>query len=163
MQLAQHLLQHVIKPSLAYMGCHQPSIQALLLATAAIESDLGRQAHQQAHQRLGLYQVHPLSHRHLWDKFLVQDAELASRVRGLASQHVFLLHPHQELALNQAYATAIAYCLYRQHGLPAKISSDPKQLLQLWQAYYRHPHSPSLELAQQRFESIKDWPCCQPA
>jgi len=41
--------------------------------------------------------------------------DLASRIRGLASQRAFLEDPHSELATNLCYATAIAWVMYILH------------------------------------------------
>ena len=47
------------------------------------------------------------AHWAVWDDYLAQQPDLASRVRGLASQHRFLEDPDLELTLNQGYAIAI--------------------------------------------------------
>ncbi|MDX1589221.1 MAG: hypothetical protein R3296_09795 [Oleiphilaceae bacterium] len=64
---------------------------------------------------LGLYRLKEDWHHRLWDDFIAFRPELASRVRGLASQQGFLRAPHQELVGNIPYATAIAVCGLLRH------------------------------------------------
>lgn len=108
---ASDLRQHVIRPTLLYLGRHSSTAEALLLGAAASQSGLGsvlddRQGH-------GLYRISELRHQQLWDQHLARDPDLASLVRGLASQHAFLAAPHLELTVNLRYATAIARKDYR--------------------------------------------------
>lgn len=113
---ASDLRQHVIRPTLLYLGRHSSTAEALLLGAAASQSGLGsvlddRQGH-------GLYRISELRHQQLWDQHLARDPDLASLVRGLASQHAFLAAPHLELTVNLRYATAIANmtAVTREHG-----------------------------------------------
>ena len=65
--------------------------------------------------------------------------DIASLVRGLASQRDFLDHPHAELTTNLSYATAIAWFNYARHPefcLPGK--ADLNTLARLWKRFY-HP------------------------
>ncbi len=152
MQQAQHFLQQILQPCLQQIGVQDKQICWLLLATAIIESEFGQQMDAQRH---GLYQIHGNSHRHLWDHFLILHPQLASDVRGLASQHAFLKHPHLELDSNLAYSSAICYCLYLEKGLVAGQLSQ-QGLLWHWAKYFRHSQSPSLSLAEQRLTRL--WP-----
>ncbi|WP_430462121.1 hypothetical protein ACQUQU_04845 [Thalassolituus sp. LLYu03] len=139
---AKELMRWVIQPTLQRIGVHSPVAEQLLLATAALESGLGSHIKADGQRGLGLYQIHSLTHRHVWDEYLAHTPELASTVRGLASQHDFLEHPHAELTTNLSYATAIAWFVYQRNDdfeLPA--SADAAQLARLWKRYY-HPKSP---------------------
>ena len=104
---ASELSQFVIRPTLIYLGRHSPSAEALLLGIAASQSALGSALHDRRGH--GLYRIGELRHQSIWDQFLARDPELASLVRGLASQHAFLSGPHLELTVNLRYATAIAW------------------------------------------------------
>ena len=106
---ASELCQHVIRPTLVYLGRHSPTAEALLLGAAASQSALGS-ALDDCHGH-GLYRISALRHEQLWDQHLARDPDLASLVRGLASQHAFLAAPHLELTVNLRYATAIAWLL----------------------------------------------------
>lgn len=140
---AKELRQWVIKPTLKRLGVYSKVAESLLLATAAQESGLGSHLKPAGQRALGIYQIHSLSHRHIWDDHLAKHSEMASIVRGLASQHDFLTHPHAELATNLSYATAIAWFMYARHRdftLPQ--TNDISALAQTWKRFY-HPNKNS--------------------
>ena len=129
-------LRRVIRTALKQLGDWSPAAENLLLGTALQES--GRNARLREGRRLGIYRISPAAHRAVWDKYLVGDPELASRVRGLAGQHGFLCDPHGELATNLKYATAIAWMIYRRHGHDLPDAEDIAGLARHW---HRHFHS----------------------
>lgn len=136
---AQELRQWVIKPTLKRLGVYSKTAENLLLATAAQESGLGSHIKPAGQRALGIYQIHSLSHRHIWDDHLAKYSNMASIVRGLASQHDFLTQPHTELATNLSYATAIAWFMYARHDdftLPESNNIDA--LAKTWKRFY-HP------------------------
>jgi hypothetical protein len=138
---ASELRQWVIKPTLKRLGVYSKAAENLLLATAAQESDLGSHLKPAGQRALGIYQIHSLSHRHIWDDHLALHSDMASLVRGLASQQDFLSQPHAELATNLSYATAIAWFMYARHTefcLPKH--NDIQALASLWKRFY-HPKS----------------------
>lgn len=109
------LYQHIIEPTLSYLGCN----------SLGILDTLRRQLHQQQvidllgdQQGLGLFQISRRQHREVWEHFLAFEPDLASLIRGLASQHHFLLDPEAELISNFRYNTAIAWALiaYQQQA-----------------------------------------------
>jgi len=129
-------LRRVIRTTLKQLGDWSPAAENLLLGTALQES--GRNARLREGRRLGIYRIAPAAHRAVWDKYLVGDPELASRVRGLAGQHGFLCDPHGELVTNLKYATAIAWMIYRRHGRELPDAGDIAGLARHW---HRHFHS----------------------
>ncbi|WP_068829914.1 hypothetical protein [Pseudomonas sp. BMS12] len=133
---ANELCQHVIRPTLLYLGCHSPSAEALLLGSAASQSALGS-ALGDPHGH-GLYHISELRHRQLWDQHLARDPDLASLVRGLASQHAFLAAPHLELAVNLRYATAIAWMLIEAEHTTLPAADDLHGLARVWRRVF-HP------------------------
>lgn len=136
---AKELREWVIKPTLKRLGVYNKIAENLLLATAAQESGLGSHLKPAGQRALGIYQIHSLSHRHIWDDHLAKHSEMASIVRGLASQHDFLTQPHAELATNLSYATAIAWFMYARHAnfvLPK--TNDIDTLADTWKRFY-HP------------------------
>lgn len=138
---ANELIRWVIQPTLQRLGIEHPKAARLLLATAAQESGLGSHLKADGQRGLGLYQLHSLTHRHVWDYYLVNFPELASTVRGLASQHNFLDNPHAELTTNLTYATAIAWFVYARNAefdLPE--DANDEQLARLWKRFF-HPRS----------------------
>ena len=138
---AEELRILVIKPTLKRLGTYSKAAENLLLATAAQESGLGSHLKPAGQRALGIYQIHSLAHRHIWDDYLALHSDMASLVRGLASQQDFLSQPHAELATNLSYATAIAWFMYARHkdfNLPKDATID--DLAHLWKRFY-HPKS----------------------
>ncbi len=131
---ARELRSLVIRPTLKHLKLWSPAAEELLLGTAAQESGLGEHLKMDNHRALGIYQITPRMHRNIWDNYLARQPELASRVRGLASQHEFLQHPHAELATNLAYATAVAMMVYLRRGtlLPSGTQNSPARLGRCW-------------------------------
>jgi len=136
---AEELRQWVIKPTLKRIGQYSKAAENLLIATAAQESQLGEHIKRQGQRGLGIYQINSLAHRHIWDDYLAQRPDLASVVRGLASQRDFLNHPHTELATNLCYATAIAWLMYSRHeNFELPNVDDAESMAKCWKRYF-HP------------------------
>lgn len=129
------LKQYVIEPVLHKLNEHRPVAATLLQVTSAFESDTGSIL--KSSRNLGIYGIDKCLHREIWDTWLVNDPELASCVRGMASQHCFLTAPHQELITNLSYATAIGWCCYRMHNVQLPEYADPIALADCWQRYFR--------------------------
>jgi len=139
---AQELERHVIRPTLEYLGIDSEPAVKLLLGTAALESQFSLSCSSHSMPGgLGLFQITPQAHREVWDKYLAFNPELASKVRGLASQHHFLKCPDTELSTNLSYCTAIAWMIYQFHNethqLP--LSSDINAMAEFWLTLFEHP------------------------
>ena len=67
---AQQLHDHIIKPTLEYMGGNYDSKNArmMLLATAAIESKCGYYIKQVGGPALGIWQMEPATHDDIWSE-----------------------------------------------------------------------------------------------
>ncbi|MBV4533421.1 hypothetical protein HU719_018700 [Pseudomonas sp. SWRI107] len=133
---ANELSQYVIRPTLVYLNRYCQSAEALLLGVAASQSALGAALHDRRGH--GLYRITSQRHRVLWDDFLARDPDLASLVRGLASQHAFLGGPHLELTVNLRYATAIAWMLIEEQATPLPAADDLQGLARIWRQTF-HP------------------------
>ena len=105
-----HLRQYVIDPTLEYLGMYSPSASHILEGVAQHESTSNPFNDNQ--QGLGLYHISSHQHRVIWDEYLAFQPDLASQVRGLASQHLFLNDPDSELITNLRYSTAIAWMIF---------------------------------------------------
>lgn len=132
---ASELRQFVIRPTLIYLSRHCASAEALLLGIAASQSALGSALHDR--RGYGLYRIGELRHQSLWDKFLARDPDLASLIRGLASQHAFLSGPHLELTVNLRYATAIAWMLIEEQALELPAADDLLGLARIWRQTFQ--------------------------
>ncbi len=138
---ARELRGLVIRPVLQQLGEEGENVKAaenLLLGTAAQESGLGLHLKLSTSRGLGIYQITPQTHNNIWDRYLVDNPNLASKVRGLASQREFLCHPHAELATNLSYATAIAWMVYRRVDKPLPDAEDILALGKFWARHFHH-------------------------
>ncbi|MEX1032195.1 MAG: hypothetical protein WDZ30_02435 [Cellvibrionaceae bacterium] len=138
---AEELRNLVITPTLEHLGetgAHALAAENLLLGTAAQESGLGFHLRVKRARGLGIYQITPQIHINIWDRYLINHPDLASNIRGLASQHEFLAHPHAELATNLSYATAIAWMIYRRCGKPLPPADDMLALGKFWARHFPH-------------------------
>jgi len=144
---ATDLILHAIRPTLEYLDMYSPAAEQLLLGTAAQESGLDPFCH--SSRGIGIYQITPLQHRSIWDGYLAFIPDLASKVRGLASQRLFLQKPDQELAVNLSYSTAIAWIIYLQSELQLPAADDAEGLSLYWGLNFCGP--PRDSGAQQNF------------
>jgi hypothetical protein len=135
----KELREYIIRPTLQHLNAWSPAAENLLLGTAAQASGLG--FHLRQGVGIGLFQIDAEMHQYIWDRYLALDPDLASKVRGIASQHEFLAEPHQELASNLAYATAIAWMIYRCANITLPTDPDNiEALAQLWFCYFPRHH-----------------------
>jgi len=150
------LVRYVIRPTLKYLGDYSLSAEALLMATVAVESDMGFHLKHKQGKGLGVYRISPRSHQQVWDRYLAKDPDLASKVRGLASQHEFLMNPHLELTSNLRYATAIAWMIYRRSGRPLPDAADVKALGKFWRRHFHSRPQASLTTFIEQYEKAID-------
>ncbi|WP_116364353.1 hypothetical protein [Parahaliea mediterranea] len=111
---AEHLREQVIRPTLKYLGVWNPGTETFLLDAAVSAPDLG--LFSARNDGLGLFHITAAQHRDIWDRYLAFKPDMASRIRGLASQRAFLSDPDSELTTNLSYCTAIAWLLYQRAG-----------------------------------------------
>lgn len=136
MSIPAHLFKEaVIVPTLIELGVNSAAACNLLLGTAIQESGLGFSI-PICHRGHGMYQISSQVHQDVWDNYLSYDPDLASCVRGLASQRHFLTDPHRELTTNLSYATAIAWYTYIHYGLPPSLSDSIDELAENWAKYF---------------------------
>ncbi len=112
---AEHLRDQVIQPTLKYLGAWTPTIESFLLKAAVDAPDLG--LFSETEDGLGIFHITAAQHRDIWDRYLAFKPEVASRIRGLASQRAFLSNPDSELQTNLSYCTAIAWLLYQRANM----------------------------------------------
>jgi hypothetical protein len=132
---ASELCRYVIRPTLIYLGRHNCAAEYFLLGVAASQSALGAELDTQRGH--GLYSIPDLRHRQLWDDYLACDPDLASLVRGLASQHAFLTGPDLELTVNLRYATAIAWLMVEASRLTLPHSDDLLGMARMWREIFQ--------------------------
>lgn len=86
----------------------------------------------------GPFQMTHEQHWLIWENYLSKDPELASKTRGLASQHHFLLNPDAELNLNWGYATAVAVLWIRFRAKSFTKSNNISPMLDYWNDEFLH-------------------------
>ena len=112
---SEHLRDQVIGPTLKYLGVWTPAVESFLLNTTVDAPELG--LFSSRNEGLGMFHITSSQHRDIWDRYLAFNPDMASRVRGLASQRVFLTEPDKELQTNLGYSTAIAWLLFKRSGM----------------------------------------------
>jgi hypothetical protein len=132
---ASELCQYVIRPTLIYLGRHTPNAELFLVGVAASQSALG--AELDSHRGHGLYSITDTLHWRVWDEYLAKDPDLASLVRGLASQHAFLTGPDLELTVNLRYSTAIAWLMVEASRLPLPAEHDLLGMARIWRQIFQ--------------------------
>ena len=131
------LRELIVRPALEQLNEWSQSAEDLLLGTAAQESKLGFRMRSGHDNGQGLYNISARAHLKIWDEYLVKDPELASRLRGLASQHQFLKSPHTELIYNLSYASGVAWMIYKRCHLKLPDKASVHELANFWLNYYR--------------------------
>jgi hypothetical protein len=144
---AEQFILNIIRPTLEYMNVWSQESELLLAGTAAKETgfsicSLNKDALNNT--SLGIYGISSEKHRYIWDDYLAFQPDLASHIRGLASQHAFLNNPEFELITNLAYSTAIAWLIYIEAGLKAGTYNCLQQQAFAWRTYF-HPSQSSEE------------------
>lgn len=127
----QEFLELVVQPTLKQLGETSPVADKLMLATACYQSEMGH--HLKGSNGIGIFGINEELHQEVWDKHIAFDCDLASAIRGMASQHEFPKQPHVELATNLRYATAIAWMVYQYRDVTLPESDCPIGLAQCWQ------------------------------
>ena len=118
---ARELRESIIRPTLKYLGRSSDAAENLLTAIV----------YQQRQRPRGntsgmLYPIDAALHQKVWNQYLAFEPELASKIRGLASQREFLNSPHTELETNLSYATAIAWAVFLAYP-QVRFRSQPEQ------------------------------------
>jgi len=127
------------------LGMWSEAAENLVLGTAAQESHLGRwliqtnRGARTARRAKGIFQIENRTHNSIWNHYLAYRPELASKVRGYASQHNFDKSPqarHRELIFNLYYSAAICRLKYWPKPYPLPNADDIYGLGMYWDKHY---------------------------
>jgi len=118
----QQLQDQIISPTLHSLGILDPGVASALAAALECQPRVGLFSAQT--DGYGIFHITERQHRDIWDNHLAFDPDLASRVRGFASQRAFLENPEMELHCNLRYCAAIAALLWLRSGAV----SQPRRL-----------------------------------
>lgn len=127
----------VIQPTLAYLDVAVAGAEEVLLAIVMLNERFPPPG-----EGVGPFRISPAQHRHVWDDYLAFNPDLASTVRGLASQRCFLQYPERELVTNLSYACAIAWILIATSGYDLPAADDSAAQVALWQRLFGGMASP---------------------
>jgi len=137
---AQQLHDHIIKPTLEYMGGNYNSKNArfLLLCTAAIESNCGYYIKQVNGPALGIWQMEPTTHDDIWSKC---DALLNGKV--ISGVMVWACDGSndciEDLIVSPRYACAMARLKYSMDIEPLPDHNDFRAVYREYKRIYNTP------------------------
>lgn len=117
---------HVITPTLRALQLDDDSVRLALIGALEHPPHVGLFSADPA--GFGIFHISERQHRDIWDNYLAQDPDLASRVRGLASQRAFLENPELELHCNLRYCAAIAALLWLRSSATARHKAPVKKV-----------------------------------
>ena len=147
---AQQLHDHIIKPTLEYMGGNYNTVEArfLLLCTAAIESECGHYIKQVGGPALGIWQMEPATHSDIWENCDALYDALGQSVVHLAlhsnvnENHAF--DGEADLIHSPMYACAMARLKYSMDAkaLP-KYNGGTDLDLDMFYRYYKRVYNRS--------------------
>lgn len=148
---AQQLLDHIITPTLKYMGGNYCTDNArmLLLATAAIESKCGYYIRQVGGPALGVWQMEPATHEDIWENSdVIRKVGFCDKIIELSSPVVSNLE--ESIILSATYACAMARLKYSMDAEPLP---DHNNLMAMYVYYKRIYNTPLGASTYAKFEA----------
>jgi len=136
----RHLRDHVIQPTLLYLGDELPGFARdgaaeLLLGTIAQESNFRHLVQLKGPAR-GLYQVEPATYRDICENYLRYKPSAERAVFSLAAEWP---DPERQLVTNLAFATAIARLVYYRSPAAIPAPGDLAGQARVWKRVYNTP------------------------
>ena len=138
---AQQLLDHIIVPTLKYMGGNYDSKNArmLLLATAAIESKCVYKIKQDYGPALSAWQVEPITHDDTWVNCdALKKPRFKSHILNLTIKKS-PLNIHQNLIISPMYACAMARLKYSMDSEPLPNCENMVDIYSYYKKIYNTP------------------------
>lgn len=127
--------EHIIRPTLNYLGLYSEDAEELLLATAIQESRLTYLKQLGGGPAVSVYQVEPATHADIWDNYLKYKPGLHAKLKALKSD-AFRSKGAQEMMHNLAYATAIVRIHYLRVPKPLPSKDSVEDMAKYWKVYY---------------------------
>jgi len=136
----EHLLEHVIRPTLVHLNGLNESLvgkaaENLLLGTVLQESAGGKYLQQLGGPALGIFQIEPATHEDVFDSFLKYRPDWENTIIKLASRQ-FYLAPNDELVFNLRYSCAIARLVYWRAPHPLPHEDNVRGLAEYWKLHF---------------------------
>ena len=141
--LAQQLHDHIIKPTLEYMGGNYYSKDAafLLLCTAAVESNCGHKIKQDNGPALGIWQMEPDTHGDInfnCDALIDEDSEMRDKQDSLYMPYNVETNTGGML-VNPMYACFMARLKYSMDSAALPDHNDIKAVYDYYKRIYNTP------------------------
>ena len=146
----EQLIEHVIRPTLEYLGWYSRAAEELVLGTAITESRLRYIKQIGGGPAMGIYQMEPNTFRDIKANYLSYNDDLYEMIESLRDRRDST--QEEELCYNLAYATAMCRAHYRRQ--PAKLPERGNAVAQAtyWKQYYNtHYGSGSIDHATEHF------------
>jgi len=131
---AKTFARRVIEPTLVHLEAESRTAGRLLLGTALHESGGLEHVRQINGPALGYFQMEPATHDDLWRNWLRFRSELAERIDGLRRRRG--PPDAEEMAINPAYACAMARAHYLRRPEPLPGFGDVPGQARYWKAHY---------------------------
>ena len=127
-------LRGIVENTLRYLGEKNVGKFAdLLMLTAQIESDLGYHYKQVRGPAVGVFQMEPSTEQSIWNDYLRYQPKLSSKIKDLRSKSK--IDGTRDLEWNVAYATGMAYTLYKWRKVdPSKMNTE--DMLKIYKSKY---------------------------
>ncbi len=136
-------LRGLIRETLQEVELYSKSAEELLMLTAAVESNLGEYIEQTKGPALGIFQMEPMTHNDIMDRWLSQAPKaVRSKVERFLKKYVGDVERHEdELALqyNLKYAILLARLKYYTVKAPLPPYDDKHALASYWKQFYNSP------------------------
>lgn len=136
-------LRGLIRETLEEVGLYSKSAEELLMLTAAVESNLGEYIEQTKGPALGVFQMEPLTHNDIMDRWLnAAPKSVRENVEKFLEKYMGNVSSHEdELALqyNLKYSILLARLKYYTVKAPLPPHDDKHALASYWKQYYNTP------------------------
>lgn len=136
-------LRGLIRETLEEVGLYSKSAEELLMLTAAVESNLGEYIEQTKGPALGVFQMEPLTHNDIMDRWLnAAPKSVRENVEKFLEKYMGNVGNHEdELAMqyNLKYSILLARLKYYMIKAPLPPHDDVHQLAAYYKQYYNTP------------------------
>lgn len=125
--------EYVVIPALRQINLYSLGAEQLVMATGMTESSMTF-IHQKGHgPARGLFQMEPVTHDDIWERFLSQKPMLLNDLKALTMRNMDL---HDQLHGNLFYAAAMCRIFYLRFRKPLPEAGDWQGMAEYWKEYY---------------------------
>lgn len=136
---AEQFRDHIIRPSLAYIGLNSLSAEKLLLGTCAAESAMGTYIKQENGNALGVFQMEPKTHDDIHNNYLRYHDRMRRdifKIAGMKQHNIGTIPYDTNLMINLVYATLMARVHYYRVAEELPGNNDIEGMGSYWKRYY---------------------------